>query len=134
MKGLFKAIILYLLSRWTSVSNEILSQLSSLHRFIHRIPAKLSNRIVPYGISYSSCLSVDSYWLYDSERCVFSRMLPLHLSTNCFVMIRFSLHVYAIRPSWSAPRRTSFNIFPEYRTWLPSVLFLLELTGTVCQR
>ena len=30
----------------------ILSQLSSSHLFIHRVLAKLSNRVVPYGVNY----------------------------------------------------------------------------------
>ena len=37
--------------------------------------------------SYSSCLSFDSYWPYDSARCGFPRTLTLHLSTSRFVMI-----------------------------------------------
>ena len=37
--------------------------------------------------SYSSCLSFDSYWPYDSARYVFPRTLTLHLSTGRFVMI-----------------------------------------------
>lgn len=37
--------------------------------------------------SYSSCLSFDSYWPYDSARCGFPRTLTLHLSTSHFVMI-----------------------------------------------
>ena len=39
--------------------------------------------------SYSSCLSFDSYWPYDSARCGFPRTLTLHLSTSRFVMIHF---------------------------------------------
>ena len=39
--------------------------------------------------SYSSCLSFDSYWPYDSARCGFPRTLTLLLSTSRFVMIHF---------------------------------------------
>ena len=35
-----------------SVSNGILYQLPSSHLFIHRVPAKLSNRVMPYGGNY----------------------------------------------------------------------------------
>ena len=35
-----------------SVSNGIVYQLPSSHLFIHRVLAKLSNRVVPYGVNY----------------------------------------------------------------------------------
>ena len=35
-----------------SVSNGIAYQLPSSHLFIHRVPAKLSNRVMPYGENY----------------------------------------------------------------------------------
>lgn len=35
-----------------SMSNGIAYQLPSSHLFIHRVPAKLSNRVLPYGVNY----------------------------------------------------------------------------------
>jgi len=35
-----------------SVSKGIMSQLPSSHLFIHRVPAKLSYRVMPYGENY----------------------------------------------------------------------------------
>ena len=35
-----------------SVSNGIAYQLPSSHLFIHRVTAKLSNRVMPYGVNY----------------------------------------------------------------------------------
>lgn len=35
-----------------SVPMGIMSQLPSSHLFIHRVLAKLSNRVVPYGVNY----------------------------------------------------------------------------------
>ena len=35
-----------------SVSNGIMYQLPSSHLSIHRVPAKLSNRVMPYGENY----------------------------------------------------------------------------------
>ena len=39
-----------------SVSNGIAYQLPSSHLFIHRVPAELSNRVMPYGENYCKLL------------------------------------------------------------------------------
>ena len=39
-----------------SVANGIVSQLPSSHLSIHRVPAKLSNRVMPYGENYCKLL------------------------------------------------------------------------------
>jgi len=51
--GFIKAIIpLFSYDGEPSVSKGIVSQLPSSHLFIHWVPAKLSNRVMPYGENY----------------------------------------------------------------------------------
>ena len=47
-----------------SVSNGILYQLPSSHLFIHWVPAKLSNRVMPYGVNYCRLQLLFVFWYY----------------------------------------------------------------------
>ena len=85
--------------------------------------------------SYSSCLSFDSYWPYDSARCGFPRTLTLHLSTSHFVMIHIpwiwvigflSRTLLNFRCFWSSAgfwNTALFYIFlmqPGFPSWIPA--------------
>ena len=48
-----------------SVSNGILYQLPSSHLFIHWVPTKLSNRVMPYGVNYRQ---LQLLFVFDSYR------------------------------------------------------------------
>ena len=47
-----------------SVSNGIVYQLPSSHLFIHWVPAKLSNRVMPYGVNYCRLQLLFVFWYY----------------------------------------------------------------------
>ena len=61
------------------MSNGILSQLPSSHLFIHRVLAKLSNRVMPYGVNYRKLQLL---------------FVICFLLTLCFCKVRFPADTY----------------------------------------
>ena len=109
-----------------SVSKGIMSQLPSSHLFIHRVLAKLSNRVMPYGGNSRQLQLLfvfDFYWPSRSTRYWlisgrFTLFLQVSLVAN---VVHFILHRY--RVSFQNPAR--FQKYLEPSKGLESSLFCL---------
>ena len=116
-----------------SVSNGILYQLPSSHLFIHWVPTKLSNRVMPYGVNYRQ---LQLLFVFDSYRpTAFFKKTDFQWTLSLVSAVglvgdavHFTLHP-DLRVSYSQPCSISRRLsgIQQGSGYLNAVLFLCYL-------
>ena len=98
-----------------SVSKGIVSQLPSSHLSIHRVPAKLSNRVMPYGENYCKLQLLFVFFDFTDLPAPQGTDIPWTLTLprfagHCDDVALVALHRY--RVSFQNPARSRNNPTP----------------------